>query len=182
MTHHAYAFDLYAFARDELRSILLEALSSGDTSGLIRYIEANRDHLKDRDEGGPLSDNWQDWQDVLVNLDVQELGGIALTRFFDPLEDGGLMDAWLAIYEHLSEADRAALLGTPLRSSDVYFDPSGLGAFFQTPQQVVKSLARVQRIELPDVRFKEVLDESLEQFKELLKECAEAGNGLYVTF
>jgi hypothetical protein len=182
MTHHAYAFDLYALARDELRSILLDALSSGDTNGLIRYIGANRHHLKDRYEGGPLSDSWQHWQDVLVNLDVQELGDFALTRFFDPEDDRGLMENWFRIQEHLSEADRATLLGTSLRSSSAYFDPSGLGAYFQTPQQVVKSLARVQRIELPDLKFKEMLDESLELLKGLLEECAEAGNGLYVTF
>jgi hypothetical protein len=116
MTHHAYAFDWSAFARDELHSILLDALSSGDTNGLIRYIEANRDHLKDRYEGGPLSANWQD---VLENFDVHEFGDFALTRFYDPEMDRGLRNGWLAIDEHLSEADRAVLLGTPLGSSSV---------------------------------------------------------------
>ena len=53
--------------RDELHDILLDALSSGDTNGLIRYIEANRYHLKDRYEGGPLSDNWN-WKNELENL------------------------------------------------------------------------------------------------------------------
>jgi len=38
MLHKAYAFDWSAFARDELHNILLDALSSGDERGLIRYI------------------------------------------------------------------------------------------------------------------------------------------------
>jgi hypothetical protein len=70
------------------------------------------------------------------------------------------------------------LLGAPLGSPSAYFDPSRLGAYFQTPQQVVRSLARVQRI-VPDLEGYQ--RESLEQFKELLEECAEAGSGLYVT-
>jgi hypothetical protein len=177
MTHHAYAFDWSAFARDELYSILLDALSSGDTNGLIRYIEANRDHLKDRDEGGPLSDNWQD---VLENFDVHEFGDFALTRFFDPENDRGLRNPWLAIDAHLSEADRAVLLGTPFGSSSTYFDPSRQGSYFQTPLEVVRSLARVQRFELPDLE--DYHRKSLEWFKGLLEECAEDGSGLYVTF
>ena len=108
MSHKAYAFDWSAFARDELHGILLDALSSGDTNGLIRYIEANQDHLKDLYEGGPLSD----WKNVLENFDVHEFGDFALTRFYDPEKDSGLEKDWLAIDEHLPEADRAVLLGT----------------------------------------------------------------------
>ena len=67
MIHKAYAFDWSAVAGDELYDILLDALSSGDTNGLIRYIEANRCHLKDENEGGPLSDNWN-WKNELENL------------------------------------------------------------------------------------------------------------------
>ena len=36
MSHKAYAFDWSAFARDELHSIILDALSSGDTSRLLK--------------------------------------------------------------------------------------------------------------------------------------------------
>jgi hypothetical protein len=175
MSHKAYAFDWSAFARDELHSILLDALSSGVTNGLIRHIEANRDHLKDRYEGGPLSDNWQD---MLWNRDVHEFGDFALTRFYDPAGDRGIGDEWRAIDEHLSEADQAVLLGTPLGSSRAYFDPGRQGSYFQTPQEVLISLARVEKIELSDVEERE----SLERFKELLEECAEADSGLYVTF
>jgi len=46
MSHNAYAFDWSAFVRDELHNVLLDALSSGDERGLIRYIEANRHYIK----------------------------------------------------------------------------------------------------------------------------------------
>jgi hypothetical protein len=176
MSHKAYAFDWSAFARDELHSILLDALSSGDTNGLIRYIEANQDHLKNHYEGGPLSN----WRDMLENFDVQEFGDFALTRFYDPEKDSGLGNDWLAIDEHLSEADRAVLLGTPFGSSSAYFDPGLQGSYFQTPREVVRSFARVQRIGLSDLE--DYRRQSLERFKELLEECAVAGSGLYVTF
>jgi hypothetical protein len=71
MSHKAYAFDWSAFVRDELHNILLDALSSGDERGLIPYIEANRDHIKDLYGDGPLSD---DWKDRLGNYDVHEFG------------------------------------------------------------------------------------------------------------
>jgi hypothetical protein len=174
MSHKAYAFDWSAFERDELHSILLDALSSGDTNGLMRYMEANQHHLKDLYEGGPLSN----WKNVLENFDVQEFGEFALTRFYDPEGDRGLGNDWFHIDEHLSEADRATLLGTPLGPSNAYFDPGRLGSYFQTPQEVVGSLARVQRIVLLD----DDLRESLAGFEDLLAECAEAGSGLYVTF
>jgi hypothetical protein len=60
MSHKAYAFDWSAFVRDELHNILLDALSSDAERGLIRYIAANRDYIKDRYRGGPLSDDWKD--------------------------------------------------------------------------------------------------------------------------
>jgi len=52
MSHKAYVFDWSAFTRDKLHSILEDTLSSGDTNGLVRYIEANQDHLEDLYEGG----------------------------------------------------------------------------------------------------------------------------------
>ena len=178
MLHKAYAFDWSAFARDELHNILLDALSSGDERGLIRYIEANRDHIKDRYEGGPLSD---DWKDRLGNYDVHEFGDFALTRFYDPMEDYGIDHYWLDLdFEHLPEPDQAALLGTPFGPRGAYFDPGRQGSYFQSPQEVVRSHTRLQRIDLSNMDRDQ--RESWEQFKKLLEECAKAGSGLYVTF
>jgi hypothetical protein len=177
MSHKAYAFDWSAFVRDELHNILLDALSSADERGLIRYIEANRDYIQDPYRGGPLSD---DWKDELANYDVHEFGDFALTRFYDPMEDYGVEYDWLDLVEHLPEADLTALLGTPFGSPRAHFDPGRQGSYFQTPQEVVRSLARVQRIDLSNMD--EDQRESWPQFEKLLEECAKAGTGLYVTF
>jgi len=113
-------------------------------------------------------------------FDVQEFGRLALTRFYDPMEDYGLVHDYLDLSEHLPEADLTALLGTPFGPPGAYFDPGRLGSYFQTPQEVVKSLARVQRIDLWYID--EDRRESRPRFKMLLEECAKAGSGLYVTF
>ena len=178
MSHKAYAFDWSAFVRDELHSVLLDALSSGDERGLIRYIEANRHYIKDRYRGGPLSD---DWKDSLGNCDVHEFGDFALTRFYDPTEDYGIDHYWLDLdFEHLPEVCQAALLGTPFGPRGAYFDPGRQGSYFQTPHEVVRSLASIRRIDLSNMDRDQ--RESWEQFKKLLEECAKAGSGLYVTF
>jgi len=175
MSHKAYAFDWSAFVRDELHNVLLDALSSGDERGLIRYIEANRHYINDRYGGGPLS---ADWKDSLGNYDVHEIADFALTRFYDPMENYGIDHYWLDLgFEHLPEAGQAALLGTPLGT---YFDPGRQGSYFQIPQEVVRSLASIRRIDLSNMDVDQ--RESWEQFKKLLEECAKAGSGLYVTF
>ena len=110
------------FVRDELHNILLDALSSGDERGLVRYIEANRDYIKDPYEGGPL---FGDWKDRLGNYDVHEFADFALTRFYDPMEDYGIDHYWLDLdFEHLPEADQTALLGRPFGSCGITSDPA----------------------------------------------------------
>jgi hypothetical protein len=178
MLHKAYAFDWSAFVRDELHNILLDALSSGDERRLVWYIEANRNYIKDPCEGGPLFD---DWKDRLENYDVHEFADFALTRFYDPMEDYGIDHYWLDLdIEHLPEADQTALLGRPFGPRGAYFDPGRQGSYFQSPQEVVGSLARIQRIDLSNMD--KYQRESWERFKKLLEECAKAGSGLYVTF
>jgi hypothetical protein len=115
---------------------------------------------------------------VLEHFEVQEFGDFALTRFYDPGKDSGLGNVWRTIDEHLSEPDREVLLGTPFGSSGRYFDPGRQGSYFQTPWEVVRSLARAQRIALSDLYERR----SLECFKMLLENCEEAGTGFYVTF
>jgi hypothetical protein len=177
MVHKAYAFDWSAFERDELHEILLLALVCSDQDELIRYIETQRAYLKDPDQGDPLPENWQS---RLENRDVYEYGDFALTRFYEPREDWGLWNQWQAIDGQLPEKNRAVLLGAPFGPAGAYFDPGRLGSFFQTPHQVVESLARIQGFELPDLEKYE--RESLKRFEGLLEECADKRSGLYVTF
>jgi hypothetical protein len=177
MSHKAYSFDWSRFECDELHGALWEALTTGDSAGLIRYIEAHRADVKDPYAGEPPG---EDWQEMLENRDVHEYGDFALTRFYDPAEDCGLWDQWRDLDERLPQADRTALLGVPFGPPDAYFDPGRLGSYFQTPRQVVQSLARVRQVRLPDMEEHE--RESLQQFEDLLAECAELRFGIYVTF
>lgn len=177
MSHKAYAFDWPAFESDDLYGLLFAALTSGDSAGLIHYIDVHREDLKDPYEGNPLAD---DWRDMRENHDVYEYGDVALTRFYDPAEDAGIGNPWLAIDDQLPEADRAALLGTPFGPPSDSFDPGRLGSYFQTPREVARSLARVRRFKLS--ALEDYHRKSLERFRDLLEECEKAGSGLYVTF
>jgi hypothetical protein len=96
------------------------------------------------------------------------------------MEDYGLVYDYLDLAKRLPEADLTALLGTPFGPHGAYFDPGRLGSYFQTPQEVVRSLARVRRIDLSNID--EDQRESWPQFRKLLEKCAKAGSGLYVTF
>jgi len=97
------------------------------------------------------------------------------------MENYGIDHYWLDLdFEHLPEACQAALLGTPFGPRGAYFDPGRQGSYFQTPQEVVRSHTRLQRIDLSNMDRDQ--RESWEQFKKLLEECAKAGSGLYLTF
>lgn len=169
MSHKAYAFDWRTFKDDELHRILLESLKTGDTAAIANYIEAHREEIKDP-YGGPIE---QGWQATLGDLDVHEYGDLALTRFYDPADDRGIGDSWLAVDAMLEEQDRTALLGCPLGEARREFDPGRQGSYFQTPGQVVESLRRVERVGHTDV---------LQSYTQLLRACAVSGLGVYVTF
>src|SRR3954453_8782269 len=141
MCHKAYAFDWAAFERDELPGLLSRALETGDTSGLLAYVERNRGLLKDPYEGDPLG---EDWEDTLENRDVHEYGDYALTRFYAPAADRGLGPCWADIDDALPREDREVLLGSPFGPEHNRFDPGRYGSYFQTPVRAAGSLARVR--------------------------------------
>src|SRR5262249_43022633 len=91
MSHKAYAFNWRAFERDELPGLLSGALETGDTAGLLAYVERNRQALKDPYQGEPLAESWKD---LLENQDIHEYGDFALTRFYDLKADNGLGYCW----------------------------------------------------------------------------------------
>lgn len=177
MSHKAFAFDWAAFKGDSLRHILLAALATGETGEIAGYIEAHRKHLRDPYEGDRLD---ADWADMIENGDVHEYGDFALTRFYTPANDGGIAEEWLAIDARLKIADRAALLGKPLGDSGAYFDPGRQGSYFQLPSQVVRSLAKISRFSSQDWSAGE--RKAIGRFGKLLRGCADAEMGLYVTF
>jgi hypothetical protein len=177
MCHKAYSFDWPAYQQDELPGLLHRALKTGDTSGLLGYVKRNRESLRDPYEGDPLC---EDWKGQLGNRDVHEYGDYALTRFYDPEADCGLAYCWNEIDDALPEEDRESLLGTPFGPEHNRFDPGRYGSYFQSPEEVVATLARVRGFDLS------CLDESdrgfVRRFVGLLEECVAGGLGLYVTF
>jgi hypothetical protein len=170
MSHKAYAFDWRAFEKDELHRLLVAALESGNPATIASYIEAHREQIKDPYEGQPIE---QDWQAVLANGDVHEYGDFALTRFYDPADDQGIAETWMSVDAALPEQDRSALLGSPLGDPGHEFDPGRQGSYFQTPEQVVESLRRVEHA---------APARELESYVQLLRRCAVDGLGVYVTF
>lgn len=170
MSHKAYAFDWRAFEQDELRQVLVAALESGDPATIARYIETHREQIKDPYEGRPIE---RSWQAMLENRDVQEYGDFALTRFYDPTDDQGLAESWSEVDGILAEQDRPALLGFALGKPGLEFDPGRQGSYFQTPEQVVESLRRIERMGHRD---------TLNSYLQLLSRCAASDLGVYVTF
>lgn len=177
MCHKAYAFAWSAFQRDELPGLLTRALETGDTAGLVAYVERNREGLTDPYEGDPLEEGWQEH---LGRRDVHGYADYALTRFYDANADFGLAYAWNEIDALVWAVDREALLGSPFGPSNCRFDPGGYGSYFQTPQRVAGSLARVRGFDVS--RLDEYDRGFVRRFVGLLEECVGRGMGLYVTF
>jgi hypothetical protein len=174
MMHKAFALDWDAFDR-LLRPILVRALATGDAAELIGFVEDHRERLADPDEVVPLP---TDWRSVVDPADVQRLGDVALTRFYDPDADEGILYAWLPHVDGLPPAVQRALLGTPVRGGEQWFDPGRLGSYFQSPAQVRESAAAVEAAEL-DVGEDA---EEFARFTRLVERSAACGLGLYVTF
>ncbi|HEY4375308.1 MAG TPA: hypothetical protein VGN52_25515 [Burkholderiales bacterium] len=170
MEHKAYLFDWTAFERDALHGLLQSALATGDTEGLAGYIGDHLEDLKNPYDAGPLDEYWEE---LLEAKDAHEYGDFALTRFYDPAEDGGIGAEWMQVDGLLAAPDdKAALLGTAFGKGETCFDPGRMGSYFQTPAQVADSLRRVRQMGRPE----------LEEFAGLLAAAAAAGSGIYVTF
>jgi hypothetical protein len=168
MEHKAFAFDWQQFVRG-LRPVLVLALADDDPAPLESFIDRHRAELTDPYEGEPLPDKWRD---LLEAGDVQELADFAQTRYYRSSEDRGLGDKWTELSDELPSAAAAALLGTPLGPPDARFDPGRMGAYFQTPARVRRSLAVLAGVRRGELR----------PYRELLKRCVAAGLGVYVTF
>lgn len=176
MLHRAFAFDHSAFER-ELKPLLLRALESNDGAELASWIEAHKASLTDPYEGEPLTDSWRD---ALEHGDVQELGDVALTKFYDGDLDLGLDADWEDIGELLEQsgAPTTSLLGTPLGTDDQPFDPGEQGSYFQTAAEVARGLSELKAL----IRAKPALAEELAPLLGMLQQAARHERGLYVTF
>lgn len=168
ISHKAFAFDWNAFDVG-LAPILRKALDDDDAAGLVEFIEQERSRFTDPYNGDALPEDWRRRMEV---GDVQELADFALTRYYRVGEDRGVGSAWLSVTKTLTAEQSVALLGTPFGMLERLFDPGRLGSYFQSPLMVMRSL-----MSLDDIAGEEV-----QQFRELLAECAARQFGVYVTF
>jgi hypothetical protein len=168
MEHKAYAFD-WSWFESDLHPLLLQALTDDAPAELEAYIDRHRHELTDPYEGQPLP---ADWRDALENRDVHEYGDYALTRFYDPADWSGVGYEWAGLSDELPDPAADALLGFSVGPPGRLFDPGRYGSYFQTPAQVLESLAVLEPLGVPE----------LARFVGLLERCAAEGRGVYTTF
>lgn len=167
-SHEAFVFDWVRF-QVELGPLLFRCLESADARSLIEFVNLHRDSLVDPYEGEPLA---EDWEENLENGDEQEVGDFALTLYYDPTANFGLGKKWSQLESGLTDGGREALLGAPFGLQEKLFDPGRMGAYFQSPEAVMESLAGLRRISNPD----------LAEYLHRLESALDHGMGIYVTF
>jgi hypothetical protein len=168
MSHKAYPFDWEAFQR-ELLPLLETALRTHDVEELIAFVHREPDAFSDPYEGEPLE---EDWLSKLAPADEHQVGDFALTRYYRPRDDFGLLDDWMDIHPIVGEEASRCLLGSAIGLPDNYFDPGKYGSYFQDRDQVRRSL----------VVLKSEGDKVPAEYLEGLARVVAAGKGLYVTF
>jgi hypothetical protein len=176
--HRAFLFNWTAFNED-LRVILEPALYSGDIDELIAFIRQHMVNLRDPYSRQRLEG---DWETKLRFRDVQELGDVAMTEYYDPRADIGLgveSERLEELYDAFGINPAFAMvpvLGAILGPDDNPFDPGRLGSYFQTPEHVVGNhLFLTQRAEKMDIL-------ELDAAITMLNRAALANMGLYITF
>jgi hypothetical protein len=167
LSHKAYVLDYVAFERD-LAPTLLEALATGRLEALDTFVRRHEASLS-FPWGGALP---EDWRKVVERVDVQMLGDVAFTRFYDPDADRGLAEKWMEISARLDEDAKRALLGAAFGPPDRLFDPGAQGSYFQNRFVVERSCDVLGTLR----------DPALDVFLRLLREARESQHGLYVTF
>ena len=117
MSHKAFALDWVGFSAD-LRPIF----ESGDLNELREFIADFEDELKPPYDGFELDED-----------DFQSLADFALTLYYDPEDDIGVAEEFLALEPH-----HALLLGQAIGN----FDPGKQGSYFQSADDVRRNLER----------------------------------------
>jgi hypothetical protein len=175
--HKAFVLDYEKF-ESQLKNILEAALEDENVSQLAGYISQNQIHLKDPYEGEPLTD---EWESMIESPDPHQYGDFALTMFYNPSEDIGLGYDWEDVQETLSQrlTDVSLVLGSPIGPESNYFDPGKMGAYFQSPQQVIENQQLLEScFEQEELESSAQLEKTLEIFQAATSE----GKGLYITF
>jgi hypothetical protein len=170
MQHKAFVFN-YGRFQAELASVLYTALETDSVNQLISFIAAHQKELCTPAEGEPLSSGWES---ELRTAAVDRAGAVALTAYYDPLNDIGLQYRWQELRSLLP--DSTILFGVPFGPAQHLFDPGKMGAWFQYPELVRTNDAKVR-----DVASRQA-NHDLSLCLTMFRRAIERSSGLYVTF
>jgi hypothetical protein len=141
MGHRAYIFDWPSFENELLPAIA--AGLEGDVDSLKAFVADQRGLLVDPATAEPLGDL------ELEAADVDRLGQIAMTRFYDPTADHGLGRAWDELVSSLSDEELKLLLGEPVKVARRTFCE---GTVFQSNGRVRISYKKLRELDRPELR------------------------------
>lgn len=181
--HKAYVFDFQLF-KEELSSILNQALLDKDASGLIGFIDSNIADLINPYTEEAMSGDWQSYLEI---GDIDEYGDFAITKYYDLEDDIGLGYNWLDIQNILvknlrtlegeSERQKSPILGNAFGPENKEFDPGKLGSYFQSRLDVSKNINIVNSLLDLGNNIHE-----LSLVRDILLQAHGSQRGLYVTF
>lgn len=175
MEHKAFLFDYDAFA-SELAPVLQAALQSDDCEDLVAFVDTHLPHLRHPNEYHTLG---EDWRNDLSEVDVQAIGDLALTKYYDPRQDFGLGEAWDDLWDFLEAYSlQEVMLGKTFGSGGVMFCPGSIGSYFQSPDHITENLKILEELYQDNLEIEDELDE----IGNLFQRAARARKGLYVTF
>src|SRR5436190_17514448 len=157
MEYKAYPLDYERF-NAELAPILFHALVTGEVGALVEFIKRRLEQLADPAEGKPLAGYWPelargrpvsffglDWQ--INPNDPDDLGDLALTAYYNPLDDAGLGPLWADTGSQLVGVSEVPddqrdhrlspiILGDVFGPPDNWFNPGKLGSYFRSWETV----------------------------------------------
>jgi hypothetical protein len=128
MVHKAYVFDFEPFEQ-ELMPLLEQAVAGGGVEPLLPFLDQHRSELQ-WTRTIPLPQDLHAW---CRQAGPQEVGGLALTAYYDVKENIGIGADWWSAQDTLARLgeDPDILCGWVLQKSGALFDPGGLGSYFQ---------------------------------------------------
>jgi hypothetical protein len=175
MEHHAFVFDYDAF-QSELVPLLKDALPLDNPEPLARFIDTHLDQLTLPQDGTPLDTSWRN--SLPNSVGINEYGALALTRYYSPLDDVGLLAEWDDLWDFLEQYGLAdIMLGTPLSRGLVGFYPSGDYSYLQSPEQVTDNLKRLEEL----YKDNHEIDNEIDELVTMFQRAARALKGLYIT-
>ena len=187
MIHKAYEFDWEIFST-ELLDIIEVAFKQQKITAIEEFIDSNYEKLTNMWDEEPLKKDWlagkNDWRtgfsvkdqtgnEYSIEQLILNYADVALTKYYDYVDgDNGIADDWCRYNDALNPEQKHALLGDVIKVNGLEFDPGGMGTYFQSREQALKSYEILKGLSY----------EELSAYVQLLAKVVENGKGVLVTF